>query len=189
MKAVVIDFETTGLVEASTDWMRQPSIVQIGAALVEERFNNGNGGLSLIDSFQSLVNPERTIPEEVVKIHGINNEKVKDAPTLFGIFPKFAEFVKGADMWVGYNSKYDRDVLWYQLQRYGFERNFPWPLKEVDVMKLASNNLSGQGKQGVKRWKLVDAYFEAFGRRFEGAHDAMNDVIATAELFIHWSNP
>ncbi len=184
---IVIDFETTGLVKPTSDWAAQPGIVQIGAQKIERSISDGK--FVKTDTFNRLVNPEMAIPDETVKIHGITSERVAKEPTFFGVFPEFAEFCRGSVIWTGYNTRYDRDVLFYQLQRYGFERNFPWPPGEVDVMKLATDNLSVQGKQGAKRMKLVDAYKTVFGKDYTGAHDAMADVSATADLFIHWEKP
>lgn len=180
MRWAVIDFETTDLVKDGGTWDVQPGIVQIGAAIID--------GERVTRTFQALINPEKTVwSAKAMEVNGLNPDLVKDAPTFYEIFPEFANFVNGSMAWVGYNTKFDRDVLFYQLQRYGFERRFPWPVTEIDVMATAGERLGGAGKQGNKRWKLVDAYREVFGKDYDGAHDAMNDVLATAELAIHWS--
>tara|TARA_R110000868_G_scaffold157974_1_gene385616 strand:- start:109 stop:651 length:543 start_codon:yes stop_codon:yes gene_type:complete len=177
---IVVDFETTGLPRGGNDYMVQPGIVQIGAVKIDD---TGIG-----DVFQSLVNPEKTDwSERAIEIHGITPERVAREPTFFEVFKGFAEFCRGSETWIGYNNKFDRDILHWQLQRYGFERNFPWPLKEVDVMQIARRKLAGAGKRGNKQWKLIDAYKEVFGKSFEGAHDALGDCKATAELFIEWN--
>ncbi len=184
---IVIDTETTGLTKESTDFLAQPGICQI--ALKRIRYDNTQTAYLGRDNdeFVSLVNPEMSRWEEgAMKVHGLTPEKVKDAPTFFELFPKIAAFCVGATQWAGYNTKFDKDVLWYQLQRYGFERSFPWPPGEIDVMELASKRLNGQGKRGQKRWKLVDAYREVFKKDFDGAHDALGDVRATAALLKEW---
>jgi DNA polymerase III epsilon subunit-like protein len=164
-----IDFETTGLLkEGSADFIIQPGIVQIGAVRTDGR------------EFSTLINPELSRDWEAgaMKVHGITPDDVKNAPTFFAIFPKFAEFVTGCDTWFGYNTKFDKDVLWHQLFRYGFERSFPWPVNDLDVMKLASNHMAMQGKRGTKRPKLVEIYEHLFKQPFE-AHDALKDIRAT----------
>lgn len=176
-----IDFETTGLVKPGNDFMVQPGITQIGAVRVDDSFTRREPA-PLRGEFSMLVNPEKQIEEVAAKMTGINNEKVANEPTFFSVFPAFAEFALGCDTWAGYNTKFDRDVLAFQLQRYGFERNFPWPVHELDVMKLASDHMAMQGKRGTKRPKLTEIYQELFGESFS-AHDALSDIKATVRVW------
>lgn len=168
MTACFIDFETTGLVkEGNNDFLVQPGICQIGAVR--------DDGME----FSTFINPEVARWEEgAMKVHGITPDSVQGAPTFFAIFPKFAAFVTGCDTWGGYNTKFDKDVLWYQLLRYGFERSFPWPVNDLDVMKSASQRMAMEGKRGTKRPKLVEIYEHLFSEPFE-AHDALADIRAT----------
>ncbi len=184
MSIIVIDTETTGLVkDGVNDFLAQPGICQI--AMV--RLVDGKG-YAVENEFVSFVNPEIAKWEDgAMKVHGLSPDKVADAPTFFELFPKIAAFFVGATSWAGYNTKFDKNVLWFQLMRYGFERSFPWPPGEIDVMELASRRLNGQGKRGQKRWKLVDAYREVFNGDYPGAHDALGDVRATASLLKEWT--
>lgn len=170
------DFETTGLVkEGVTDFLAQPGIVQIGAIVVDPKFKE-------VASFVTLVNPERAKWEEgAMKVHGITPEQVEQAPTFFAVFDEFARLAQGCDTWGGYHTKFDKDVLWHQLLRYGFERSFPWPRNDLDVMKLAQDRMVMEGKRGMKRPKLVEIYEHLFHETFE-AHDALEDIRATARV-------
>ena len=174
---IIVDFETTGLLrDGVSDFLAQPGIVQCAVL----RFNKG----TKTEEFCSFVNPEMSIEPEAQKTHGITLDQVAGAPTFFELFPRLSEFCLGETHWIGYNTKFDKLVLWHQLCRYGFERNFPWPPREIDVMRLVEARLNGQGKQGSKRWKLTDAYREIIGKEMEGAHDAMADVRATYEIYM-----
>ena len=170
------DFETTDLVrEGVTDFLAQPGIVQVGIVVLDDK-------LKEIDSFQSLVNPEKNNwSEGAMKVHGITPDKVADAPTFFAIFDKLADLAHGCDTWSGYNTKFDKDVLWFQLLRYGFERSFPWPRGDLDVMRLAKDKMQMQGKRGMKNPKLVEIYEHLFNESFD-AHDALEDIRATARV-------
>lgn len=184
---IVIDTETTGLVKAGcNDFLAQPGIVQIAAQVVwEDCDDRGDKFVAWhAREFQSLVNPEMQINPEAQRVHGISQDDVKDAPTFFEVLPRLAGFFMGARAWAGYNTKFDRDVLYYQLQRYGFERNFPWPLEEIDVMKLAGAHLNGQGKRGQDVPKLTEAYKAIFNEEMPDAHDAMGDVRGTARILM-----
>jgi hypothetical protein len=83
---------------------------------------------------------------------------------------------------VGYNNAFDKKVLWHQLLRYGFEMNFPWPVQEIDVMKLATSRMTLEGKRGMKSPKLVDIYEFLFAGQTFDAHGAMEDIRATARV-------
>lgn len=185
------DFETTGLIkDGVTDFLVQPGIVQIGAVVLADVDGDGGSGKDGFDPYEEvdhlnlLVNPE--IPESrweagAIKTHGITPEKVANAPTFFAAFDQLAEMAEGCDTWSGYNTKFDKDVLWHQLLRYGFERAFPWPRKDLDVMKLAGERMALEGKRGMKRPKLVEIYEHLFKESFE-AHDALEDIRATARV-------
>ena len=58
-----------------------------------------------------LVNPTILIPKEVSAIHGITDERVKDAPKFSQIAEEIAEFIREADL-AGYNSnRFDIPML------------------------------------------------------------------------------
>jgi DNA polymerase III epsilon subunit-like protein len=178
--------------------MAQPGICQIGAVKLEKRFvavlhaslKDGIQDPTMEErwvetsSFYTLVNPETSKWEDgAVKTHGITPEQVKDAPTFFEIGPALSRFALGCDTWAGFNCKFDQDVIWYQLLKYGLERRFPWPPNEIDVMKVAGRMMEQQGKRGTKNPKLSEAYEHFFGKTFEGAHDALADIRATADVW------
>lgn len=177
MNRFFCDFETTDLVhDGISDYLAQPGIVQIGAVVVDPKWK-------IIKRMDTLINPEQSKwSEQAIKTHGITPEMVADAPTFFAIFDEFAQLAEGCDTWGGYNTKFDKDVLWFQLQRYGFERSFPWPRKDLDVMKGASERMAMEGKRGTKRPKLVEVYEYLFaGESFE-AHNALGDIEATVRV-------
>lgn len=165
--------------------MRQPGIVQIGALVLDDKLNE-------IEAFDTLVNPdiaEGAWQENAIKTHGITPARVANAPSLLGAFSRFASLVNGSVYWCGYNTKFDRDVLWYQLLRYGFERSFPWPIEELDVMKIVSKKLGKVAGKTHDRWKLVDAYAKLFNGETYEAHDALADVRATGRVLREIGRP
>lgn len=172
------DTETTGLLKGTRDFFGQPGIVQLAAVKLDPLT------LAEVDSFNLLINPEiGKWDKEAIETHGIMPDMVKDAPTFFEAGRAFAEFTLGCHTFGGYNCKFDKDVIWWQLLRYGLEKNFPWPLHEVDVMKRASKIMEVQGKRGTKYPTLGEAYKYCFGSDFEGAHDALADIRATAAIW------
>lgn len=194
-----LDTETTGLTNASPEWLAQPGIVQIGAVKIAETWSEceqyddlllaerhiawtDKGGE--VASLNILVNPEGVKwSDEAIKTHGITPDKVADAATFFEVGPLLGRFALGCRVWAGYNTRFDRDVLWHQLNRYGLERSFPWPPEELDVMKLAAREMEMQGKRGMKRPKLSEVYQFFMGKPLEGAHDALADIRATVDVW------
>lgn len=178
------DFETTGLLKPG-DWLLQPGIVQVGALRLYSRCEEEKYAeyLEEKDAIDTFINPEVPFEWEkkAIETHGITPEMVKDAPTLFAFFDRFAEMATGCDTWAGYNSQFDKKVLKHQLERYGLEMNFPWPRQEIDVMELAKNHMAMQGKRGTKPPKLEEIYSALFNETFK-AHDALADIRATARV-------
>lgn len=177
MSIAFIDYETTGLlVQGSNDFMVQPGIVQIGAIRLDDKGKE-------VARLDQIINPEMKIGEQASKVHGLYEEHVQDAPTFFEFFPTFADFVLGARSWGGYNNPFDQGVLWFQLIRYGFERRFPWPMEDIDVMKLVSRHLGTVPGKGHDRWKLGNAHLEILGKPLEGAHGAIEDIEGTVNVW------
>lgn len=179
------DLETTGLPKPGNDPLRQPGIVQIGAALVNpQHWNDDDDGI--VDEFNMLVNPE-LMPDRfepgAVKVNGISWNDAQDKPSFFTVGEEFAQFCIGATIRSGYNIiDFDDKILMWQLQRYGMEFNYPWTPKVVDVAKLAKASGRYIGKKGPKFPKLVELYADVTGHKLEGAHDAMHDIRATVRV-------
>jgi DNA polymerase III subunit epsilon len=88
---VVLDTETTGLFNAE--------IVQIG--IIDSQDN------VLLDT---LVKPVNRIPYDVIRIHGITNERVVDAPSWAEVTAQVEALLRGRDV-VVYNATFDRKML------------------------------------------------------------------------------
>lgn len=172
---IIVDLETTGLLKPDNkDPALQPGIVQIGLIKLDANYD--------IERSQSwLVNPEMPIEEDATKVHGIDGSKVFRAPTLPALHPEICEWFLGELEWVGFNNEFDRKVLYFALARYGLEARFPWPPNDLDVMKLAKPILNLAGKRDIKHPNLTECYAALHeGKTFAGAHDALNDCLATA---------
>lgn len=89
---IVIDTETTGL-SAQRD-----HIIEISALKIK----NGK----IIDNYTSLVNPGIMIPKSSIKIHGITDDMVVNAPTIDQVLPEFLDFI-GNQPLIGHNLSFD----------------------------------------------------------------------------------
>ncbi|HCB51137.1 TPA: hypothetical protein DEP21_00925 [Patescibacteria group bacterium] len=63
-------------------------------------------GNKIVDTFQTLVDPERHIPTFITKITGISNDMIVGAPTIGEILPDFLNFL-GDDIFVAHNISFD----------------------------------------------------------------------------------
>lgn len=183
---VFYDLETTGLIHPTRKDL--PGIVQINA---QKYATDGR----LISEFNyPLVNPELT-PSDweagAIKTTGISPDDIpKDTPSFYCVAYNLAEWLVGTKVLAGYNiHHFDDKVLYRQLKRYGFEKNFPWPPKRLDVMVYALQRSHAKGKRGNKPPKLEEIYKELFDRTLDDAHDASADVTATAKVAFEICKP
>ncbi|MGH2615929.1 MAG: exonuclease domain-containing protein, partial [Thermomicrobiales bacterium] len=125
---VVLDVETTGL---------QPSrqrIIEIAIA----RF----GGGVLQNVWESLCNPGRRVPSYIVKLTGIDDDLLSDAPTFDTIADAAVDLLAGAVV-VGHNVEFDLSFLNEELKRAG---RVPVVNDRVDTLTLAMKLLPGLRK-------------------------------------------
>lgn len=101
---VVFDLETTGLYPNSGD-----SIIEIGAVKIK----NGE----IIDRYDKLINPERVLNDEIIKITGITNEMLNDKETEEIVLKDFMNWVKDSIM-VAHNAKFDISFIEKAYEKY-----------------------------------------------------------------------
>lgn len=172
MRQIVFDTETTGFKPSEGHRM-----VEIGALEIEHYVPTGR-------TFHYYINPERDIPEEVVAIHGIDNEKVKDCPTIAEIIGDWIEFVGDADL-VAHNAPFDIRFLNAEYAHCGLpnvtntvidtleiaRKKFPGAKNSLDALcqRYEIDN-SGRTYHGalLDSELLVDVYIELMGGRQQG---------------------
>ena len=154
----VFDLETTGL------QITKDRIVQI--AIIKILPNGSKKNLNLV------VNPEMVIPQEVIEIHGITNERALQAPTFKQLAPEIINFI-GESGLAGFNSnKFDIPVLAEEFLR--VDAKFDLSQRAfIDVQNIFHK---------MEQRTLVAAYKFYCGKTLENAHDAMYDTIATWEV-------
>ncbi|HHV29605.1 PolC-type DNA polymerase III [Acetivibrio mesophilus] len=156
---VVFDIETTGL---STD---KDKITEIGAVKIKEG--------KIVDTFSTFVNPEIPIPEFIVKLTGITDDMVADAPTIETVLPEFIEFVGNCPL-VAHNAVFDT----------GFIRHNACLInKNVDNPVIDTLELSRQMFPELKKHKL-DIVAKHLGVSLENHHRALDDAKACAGIFV-----
>ncbi len=154
---VALDLETTGLDS------KRDQIIEIGAV----RFQ----GNRILDQFVTFVNPGRAIPLRVQQLTGIRTNDVAKAPSLAEVAPELFAFV-GADVAavVAHNAGFDMGFL----RASGI--NFQRPV--LDTFELATILLPRAGSYSLGE------LCRQLQISLEDAHRALDDALATAQLFI-----
>ena len=133
MRQITLDTETTGIDVETGD-----RILEIGCVELV--------GRTLSDDtkyyFHVYINPERDVPEDVVKIHGLTNEFLADKPVFAEIADSFLEFVKGAELLI-HNAAFDVGFLNGELARLGKGKLEDYCPKITDTIAIARTLFPG----------------------------------------------
>ena len=156
---VVFDIETTGL------YAGKDRITEIGAVKV-------SGG-KICDTFSTFVNPEIHIPEFITKLTGIDDSMVAGAPGIREVLDSFLTFAGGLPV-VAHNASFDTGFIKFNAEKAG--KRFDNTI--VDTLQL-SRNLFPK----LSKYKL-DVVAKHLGVKLENHHRAVDDAMATAEIFI-----
>jgi len=154
------DLETTGMNVA------QDRIVEISILKV---YPNGNK-----ESKTWLVNPEMQIPDEVIAIHGISNEKVANEPTFKMLSKEIYNIIKDSDLG-GFNSdRFDIPLLAEEMLRADIDFDMK-NMVSVDVQTIFHK---------MEKRTLEAAYKFYCNKKLTDAHSAEADTQATYEVLL-----
>jgi DNA polymerase-3 subunit alpha (Gram-positive type) len=159
---VVFDLETTG---AKTPPCR---ITEIGAYRV-------HGG-RITAEFQSLVNPEMSIPPFITALTGINDVMVKNAPKFSEVVCDFLDFIGDAVL-VAHNAPFDMRFLNYEIGRIFEDYRIANPC-------LCTVQLSRKLVPQIENHKLK-TLAEHYAVSLVNHHRAAEDALATAHIFVN----
>lgn len=135
---VAFDTETTGL------WAATHRIVELAGV----KFRLGEEGA---EEFQSLVNPGRPIPNEVIAVHGITDELVVSAPPIEVVLQQFADFCGDKAILIAHNAPFDLSFVNWELTRTGISFPDYTVLDSVLVAREAFPDLSSYSLLSLAR--------------------------------------
>ncbi len=162
LEYVVFDTETTGLNVEKGD-----KIISVaGVRIVNQRILSN-------ETFDQLVNPQRKIPRESIRYHGITDDHVSNAPTIDIVLRKFKEFAGDAVL-VAHNAWFDMRFIRQQERQSGIKFNNT----VLDTLML-SVCLHGHEVE-----QSLDAILDRLGIEVMNRHTAMSDSMATAQLLL-----
>lgn len=128
MREISLDTETTGLDPKSGHRM-----VEIGCVEMHGRIRTGK-------HFHVYLNPERDVPADAERIHGLSNKFLADKPKFAEVAQQFLDFI-GDSQLVIHNADFDLNFLNYQLAALGYpmiERS-----RATDTVKIARAKFPG----------------------------------------------
>lgn len=155
----IVDLETTG---GRAD---QERIIEVAVAL--------HDGEKIIDRFESLINPERSIPYNITRITGISTKMVANAPKFFEVAKRIVEITEGA-VFVAHNVRFDYSFLTYEFKRLGYT----YTRKQLCTVKM-SRKAFPKLEGGHSLGNLI----KQFDIEVKDRHRAMADVVATVDVF------
>jgi len=163
---MVLDTETTGL--SPNEGHR---VIEIG---VVELCNLNPTGRS----YHAYLDPEREIPEESIRIHGITNARVAGCPKFWEIADDFLGFLEGMPL-VIHNAPFDLGFLNHELQQCG---KSPSPLTDYEVV----DTLIEARRRHPRQRNNLDALCRRYGvdNTQRTVHGALLDATILAEVFV-----
>lgn len=167
-RQIVFDLETTGF-----KFSEGHRIVEIGAV---ELINGAISG----QVFHTYVNPERDMPKDAYRVHGLSGAFLKDKPRFSDptVAPAFAAFVGDAELIAHNGVFFDLPFMQAELKA---AQLAPLENKMVDTLHLARRKFPGAPAS-------LDALCARFGintkERERDGHGALLDSRLLAEVYI-----
>ncbi|WP_105169807.1 exonuclease domain-containing protein [Pseudoalteromonas sp. T1lg23B] len=156
---VVVDIETTGG-KSQFDRITEIALVRIERG-------------EIVATWQSLVNPKRSIPKYITQLTGIDNNMVADAPEFSEIADQVTAMCEKA-IFVAHNVNFDMGFLKQEFQRLGAVFSKP----KLCTVQLARKYLPGHSSYSLG--KLCDA----LGIELKQHHRALEDATAAANILL-----
>lgn len=157
------DTETTGLYPSSD------RVIEIGAVKFDK-----NG---VRDTFNILINPERSMPENSLQVHGIDDEMLKNAPVFAEAAGGFLRFIEETRL-AAHNAGFDVDFINTELARAGFKTLGEPFIPAADTVYLARKLFPQLEKHNLQ---FLARHFSIPAGQ---AHRALDDALVCREVFL-----
>ena len=157
-KYAITDIETTG------GLYNRDKIIEIAIIVTD--------GNIILDEYQSLIHPERSIPYSITRITGINDDMVSQAPKFYEVAKKVVEIMDGC-IFVAHNVKFDYGFIKQEFKNLGYAFN----KKRLCTVKLTRRHLPGLKSYGL------DNLINHYQLHVPDRHRAYGDTLATYKIF------
>jgi DNA polymerase-3 subunit epsilon len=153
----IVDIETTGGSHGNR-------ITEIAAVKTD--------GKSILESYETLINPHIFIPKSITLLTGITNKMVSDAPDFEEVSRDFMNFLEGS-IFVAHNVSFDYSIIKNHFE----DLSIPFNSKKLCTVRLSRSILPNHPSYSLG--KLC----RELGIKNQKRHRAMGDAKATTELF------
>ena len=163
-RSVLFDTETTGL-----DPLKGDRVIEVACLELDRDLPTGR-------TFHRLIHPDRDIPEEAARIHGIRLEQLRDAPRFAAVASDLVAFL-GEGKLIAHNAPFDFGFLDAEFARVG--------MKALDRSRMVDTVAMARS-----RYPGMPASLDALCRRFgidlsaRTSHNALLDCRLLAEVYI-----
>jgi DNA polymerase III epsilon subunit family exonuclease len=173
-KIVAFDFETTGL------YPMNDKIIEIGAVCFNLEKDD-----SIIDTFQTFINPAIPIPQEVIEIHGITDEMVKNAPSEREALSTFLDFIGDSPL-IAHNISFDVSFLMASVALYKIKPPANLLIDTCELSRMCFRDAENHKLSTLgKCLNIASPPVEAFVGRVKqsGYHRALADSYVVMQLY------
>ncbi|MFA5963870.1 MAG: DNA polymerase III subunit epsilon [Sphingomonas sp.] len=165
MREIVFDTETTGFSFESGDRM-----VEIGCLELFNRVETGR-------TFHAYFHPERTMPAEAQRVHGLSDAFLADKPLFGAQVDALMAFLGDDAPLVAHNASFDFGFLNGELQRCGRDR--------IDMARMVDTIVLARTRHPGAKHSL-DALCSRYGidRSHRVLHGALLDAQLLAQVYV-----
>lgn len=164
MREIVLDTETTGL-----DPRSGHRVIEIGCVELLNLVPSGN-------VFHQYINPDRDVPEDAVRIHGLTTDFLVKHPLFNEIAGDFLSFIRDAKL-IAHNAEFDMRFINWELENTGLPA-IPMS-RTVDTLQIARSRFPGAPNS-------LDALCKRLGidNSSRTKHGALLDSEILAEVYL-----
>lgn len=165
IREIVVDTETTGL-----DPLKGDRLVELAGVELVNHVPTG-------ETFHCYINPQRDMPEEAFRIHGLSSEFLATHPVFGEVIDGFLAFAGDSPLII-HNAAFDMRFLNAELIRLG-RKGLPAD-RAVDTLAMAQRRFPGAPNS-------LDALCRRFGVDASARvrHGALLDCELLAEVYLH----
>ena len=160
MEFAILDIETSG------GKPKESRIIEIAIII--------HDGKKVIDTYETLVNPEKKIDWFVQKLTGIKDKDVVNSPTFAEVADEIFAILKDR-VFVAHNIDFDYPIVRNEFTRLGIDIRLPH-MCTIKASRVLLPGLESYGLKNMTKYLEID---------LDNHHRAMDDTIATARIFEH----
>lgn len=177
MREIVFDTETTGVFAEHPEKELCDRVVEIGCVEIVNLERTGR-------EFHVYLNPDRSVPEEVVRVHGLTRDFLSQHRRFPEIVQEFLDFIGDSPL-VAHNAAFDQGFINAELKR--CSRDLPAAERFIDTLLIARKKFPGAScslDALAKRYQLDRYGFDLAARKGPGGHGALVDARILAEVYL-----